>query len=174
MFVSRNGIDDLPNNLYWNLVCHFPSYRSSLSHIFFTTGVLKNFANFSLNASKFVIRDFNTGDFLWNLEKLLKTLFFTEHPRWPLLFLHLCRMELVLFLLLESQKCNLWYARGKELLLTNNSCFKNLCRAVSSFDLCTHVVFPLFILFKGVAWSGSLCLKIPFLVYLPPIYLYKI
>ena len=80
MFVSRNGIDDLHNNLYWNLVCHFPSYRSSLSHIFFTTGVLKNFANFSLNASKFVIRDFNTGDFLWNLEKLLKTLFFYRTP----------------------------------------------------------------------------------------------
>ena len=73
--------------------------RSSLSQTFFKIGVLKNFANFigkhqckSIFLIKLLVwtpgtlwkRDSNRGVFLWNLQ-FLRTPFFAEHLRWPLL-----------------------------------------------------------------------------------------
>ena len=62
--------------------------------MFCKKGVLKNFANFTgkhlcrslfLRPVTLLKRDCNTGVFLWNLAKFLRTPFFTEHLRLQLL-----------------------------------------------------------------------------------------
>ena len=78
----------------------FQKYRSSRWQMYFRIGVLKNFAIFTGKHqcwSLFLInmqawtpatllkRDSNIGFFLWNLQKFLRTPFFTEHIHWLLL-----------------------------------------------------------------------------------------
>ena len=77
-------------------------FRSNRSQMFFKFGVLKNFANFTgkhrcwslfnkvagLGPATLVKRDPNTGVFLRNFSKFLRTPYLIEHLHWLLLVLN--------------------------------------------------------------------------------------
>ena len=97
-------------------------------------GVLRNFANFtgkhlcrSLRSASLLKRDSSTGASLWNLQKLLKTHFFTEHLLWLLLWiskLYFWRLNSFLLKLLKTQYSNSndsFYRKTPRKCIFNNS-----------------------------------------------------
>ena len=97
-------------------------------------GVLRNFANFtgkhlcrSLRSASLLKRDSSTGASLWNLQKFLKTHFFTEHLLWLLLWiskLYFWRLNSFLLKLLKTQYSNSndsFYRKNPRKGIFNNS-----------------------------------------------------
>ena len=105
-------------------------------------GVLRNFANFTgkhlcrslflknlqaWRSASLLKRDSSTGASLWNLQKLLKTHFFTEHLLWLLLWiskLYFWRLNSFLLKLLKTQYSNSndsFYRKTPRKRIFNNS-----------------------------------------------------